>query len=54
MGHLRALFNVAGHSLRFRLGGVLLTVVSVALSVFVLLAGCTGSTSPSSGPHRGC
>ena len=38
MGHLRALFNVAGHSLRFRLGGVLLTVVSVALSVFVLLA----------------
>ncbi len=32
-----AILSVASHSLRYRLGGVVLTCVSVALSVFVLL-----------------
>ena len=37
MKTLSALTNVALQSLRYRLGGVLLTVAAVALSVFVLL-----------------
>ena len=38
ISQLAAMLNVAGHSLRYRVGGVVLTMVSVALSVFVLLA----------------
>ena len=37
MGQLSALFSVATQSLRYRLGGVLLTIISVTVSVFVLL-----------------
>ena len=37
MKMLSALTNVALQSLRYRFGGVLLTVLAVALSVFVLL-----------------
>ena len=37
MKTLSALTNVALQSLRYRFGGVLLTVLAVALSVFVLL-----------------
>ena len=37
MGHVSTLFQVAYQSLRYRMSGVLLTILSVALSVFVLL-----------------
>ena len=37
MGRFSALLKVAFHSLRFRSGGVLLTILAVGLSVFVLL-----------------
>ena len=37
MGQFSALLKVAFHSLRYRSGGVLLTILAVGLSVFVLL-----------------
>ena len=37
MGHVSTLFEVAYQSLRYRMSGVFLTILSVALSVFVLL-----------------
>ena len=37
MGHVSTLFQVAYQSLRYRMSGVFLTILSVALSVFVLL-----------------
>ena len=38
MGTLGALFSVAYQSLRYRIGGVVLAIVAVAISVFVLLS----------------
>ena len=37
MGQVSTLLQVAYQSLRYRMSGVLLTILSVALSVFVLL-----------------
>ena len=37
MGQFSALLKVAFYSLRYRSGGVLLTILAVGLSVFVLL-----------------